>query len=75
VSHVSNRVNRDGPTFTGPNRHVWDLIIRGALLGNAFWSNPISRVRPGWALQDSNLRPQPCESVNTLFTRRRDTTT
>jgi hypothetical protein len=28
-----------------------------------------------WALQDSNLRPQPCESVNTLFTRRRDTTT
>ena len=28
-----------------------------------------------WALGDSNPRPQPCESVNTYFTRRRDTTT
>jgi len=28
-----------------------------------------------WALQGSNLRPQPCESVKTLFTRRRGATT
>jgi hypothetical protein len=28
-----------------------------------------------WALGDSNPRPQPCESVKTLFSRRRDTTT
>src|SRR5487761_1192818 len=27
-----------------------------------------------WALQDSNLRLQPCESVKNLCTRRRDTT-
>jgi hypothetical protein len=27
-----------------------------------------------WALQDSNLRLQPCESVNTLFARQRDAT-
>gem|GEM_PF-4722343 len=48
----------------------WNSDVRRVLK----WRIALSYRALGWALQDSNLRPQPCESVHIRLTGRRDTT-